>query len=190
MAIQARIPTALCAIHNFIHTHDAAEGELQGDVAPLFNDSRDENYPRSATDIIEHPESSDNRDRIASLMWEDYQRLRRDIAAEQEDDEDEGEGSEDEENEEENGLGSEFDDLDNTHDEFEDYDSEYQIAFCKVVRQVHNTYLLARSFLISLLTHSICAIIIFVTLHFLNLFYSLCLFLCLIHMFLNFPNFY
>jgi hypothetical protein len=37
-------------------------------------------------------------------------------------DEGESEGSEDEEDEEENGFGSEFDDLDNTRDEFEDYD--------------------------------------------------------------------
>ena len=122
MAIQARIPTALCAIHNFIRTYDTTEGELPGDVAPLFDDSHDENHPRSATDMVEQPESSENRDRIASLMWEDYQRCRRDMAAEQGDDE--GEGSDDDEDEEENGLGSEFDDLDNVRDEFEDDDGD------------------------------------------------------------------
>jgi hypothetical protein len=113
MAVQARIPTALCAIHNFIRTHDAVEGELPGDVAPLFDNGHDEHHLRSAAHVIEQPESSANRDRIASLMWEDYQRLRMDIEAERENDEDEGEpgeGSEDEEDEEENGFGSEFED--------------------------------------------------------------------------------
>jgi hypothetical protein len=118
MAIQACIPTTLCTIHNFIRTYDATEGKLPGDVAPLFDDSHDENHPHSATDMVEQPESSENQDQIASLMWEGYQHWRRDIAAEQGGDE--SKGSDNNEDEEESGLGSEFDDLNNVRDEFED----------------------------------------------------------------------
>ena len=76
LQIQARIPAALCAIHNFICIHDPAEGVvLAGDDhdngAPLDND-----HVASAAAAAEVDRPSARRDRIAQEMWEDYLAIR------------------------------------------------------------------------------------------------------------------
>ena len=46
MNIQAQIPTALCAIHNFICEHDSQEGVLP-EVRPVFDG--DDSEPQAPT---------------------------------------------------------------------------------------------------------------------------------------------
>jgi hypothetical protein len=74
MSIQARIPPALCAIHNFIRIHDPTEieefadedfidldpGELRGDLA------------EGPADRTERQQATEDRDNIAAAMWGDY----------------------------------------------------------------------------------------------------------------------
>jgi hypothetical protein len=71
MEIQARMPAALCAIHNFIHIHDTASDII------LTDDDRDGNLfdhdhvaSASAAAVIDKP--SARRDRIVQQMWADY----------------------------------------------------------------------------------------------------------------------
>jgi hypothetical protein len=68
--IQARIPAALCAIHNFICTHDLDESDK----------CQHGYYPKTATDqpnsdTAGEDEECERRDQIAQEMWEDYQRM-------------------------------------------------------------------------------------------------------------------
>jgi hypothetical protein len=71
MEIQARIPAALCAIHNFIRIHDTADDII------LTDDDHDGNpfdhdHVASASAAAEIDEPSARRDRIAERMWADY----------------------------------------------------------------------------------------------------------------------
>ena len=71
LQIQARIPAALCAIHNFISVHDPAEDPFpsddDNDNAPLDHD-----HQASAAAATEIDEPSTIRDPIAQAMWDDY----------------------------------------------------------------------------------------------------------------------
>jgi hypothetical protein len=71
MEIQARIPAALCAMHNFIRIHDTADDII------LTDDDHDGNlfdhdHVASASAAAEIDEPSARRDRIAENMWADY----------------------------------------------------------------------------------------------------------------------
>ena len=74
---QDRIPTALAALHNFIHTYDTQEGDIPDDMAV----SRDDNPEYQGQPIVSiegHQgqltmNMQEMRDRIAQDMWEDYQ---------------------------------------------------------------------------------------------------------------------
>ena len=75
--IQAQIPAALCAIHNFIRTHDSNEGPSLEE-----RDLHNHDYAdfEAAGDLnLEEPEQETTmtarRDQIAQEMWEDYQRI-------------------------------------------------------------------------------------------------------------------
>lgn len=74
MDIQACIPAALAAVHNFIRIHEADDEEivwLGGDdprSAGVHDDDEDEHYP-----IWDDEEPSQRRDDIASGMWAEYQ---------------------------------------------------------------------------------------------------------------------
>ena len=76
MTIQARIPPALAAVHNFIRIHD--EGEILE-----FEDLEDgEPGERDYGELAEGPpsraektHSEVKRDRIAQAMWESYRAL-------------------------------------------------------------------------------------------------------------------
>jgi hypothetical protein len=76
MDIQARIPAALCAIHNFIRIHDAAD-----EVVYVHNDDNDDESGGGPLHDAE-PAASDadepsmRKDRIAGKMWEDYLAIR------------------------------------------------------------------------------------------------------------------
>ena len=68
---QARIPAALCTIHNFIWEFDSSEGKLSADNFS-FGDGDTNGY----TEASGGNDRSDSRwDRIASDMWRDYQRI-------------------------------------------------------------------------------------------------------------------
>ena len=73
--IQAQIPTALCAIHNFIHIHDSDEGELL-ETRDLHN--QDHNI-FSEVSIEEEEElgieMSAKWYQIAQAMWLNYQQV-------------------------------------------------------------------------------------------------------------------
>jgi hypothetical protein len=72
--IQAKIPAALCAIHNFIWINDADEGSL-----PEERNLHDQDH-NIGVFVGENLEEDNNemarrRDQIAQSMWEDYQQI-------------------------------------------------------------------------------------------------------------------
>jgi hypothetical protein len=80
MQIQARIPAALCALHNYITINDPNEGTLP--QAAVVNDNPShQGQPDEATsddmdtdaDASSSANSNALRDDIATQMWNDYQ---------------------------------------------------------------------------------------------------------------------
>lgn len=74
MPIQARLPPALCALHNFIRIQDPTE---------IFHFNGDDidpepiqfgNLGEGPANQEERSQAKDLRDEIATRMWEDYQR--------------------------------------------------------------------------------------------------------------------
>ena len=76
MDIQARIPTALCAIHNFIRTHDVQEESVYrtGDGPHYDNDDYHDDGGFDGVDPAEINADA-RRDGIAQMMWEQYQHI-------------------------------------------------------------------------------------------------------------------
>ena len=76
--IQAQIPTALCAVHNFIRKHDSLEDDLDSDETG-DDEEHAESIDDLGTDGAAEIDSDDSvqamHDRIAEAMWVDYQRL-------------------------------------------------------------------------------------------------------------------
>ena len=75
LKVQARIPSALCAIHNFIRHHDPSEEDLP-EVPPLMGGQN--NFllyapPGITNDAAETAGARMMRDNIAQAMWTDYQ---------------------------------------------------------------------------------------------------------------------
>ena len=71
--IQAQIPSALCAIHNFNRKHDLPDSEAFPNDGAYFDDNDDtDNGPHPTNDAEEDNNASTMRDRIAQEMWEDY----------------------------------------------------------------------------------------------------------------------
>jgi hypothetical protein len=71
-----RIPTALCAIHNFIRIHDTDEGSLSGDNGPrISNDGNNDQDNVDHVGVDLEDEADVRRDQIAQEMWDDYQRI-------------------------------------------------------------------------------------------------------------------
>jgi DDE superfamily endonuclease len=69
--IQAQIPTALCAIHNFITEHDTQEGVLP-EARPVFDDDGPEEAMMELDDADAGMEAGIRHDQIVQEMWEDY----------------------------------------------------------------------------------------------------------------------
>lgn len=91
MEVQAQIPPALVALHNFILEHDSTDVELylQEDVVdnlPGFRRTEEIDFGRlttaEKTTRAERVHAEGTRDRIATEMWEDYQRILMERAAE------------------------------------------------------------------------------------------------------------
>lgn len=73
--IQARIPSALCAIHNFDRKHDPME-EVLPEEPDFFDDDNDgNNGPYPTDDAGEETDAGIMRDRIAQEMWDDYSNI-------------------------------------------------------------------------------------------------------------------
>jgi hypothetical protein len=73
--VQARIPVALCAIHNFTAKYDSNEASLPESTPSGCDDSQD----HVESTGVEPERSSDtvvNRDHIAEMMWQGYQHTR------------------------------------------------------------------------------------------------------------------
>lgn len=78
MDIQARIPPALCAIHNFIRIHDPQDIENFADVVDGYGDEAGSGtLAEHAVTQAEKERAGAKRDAIANQMWEDYQALLR-----------------------------------------------------------------------------------------------------------------
>lgn len=77
MAIQARIPCALGALHNFILSHDSTDLDNFSDEDIDLNPGQHcDSVGTLADDAISREERSrvaDNRDQIAQEMWNQYQ---------------------------------------------------------------------------------------------------------------------
>jgi hypothetical protein len=99
LEIQARIPSALSAIHNFIRIHDSDEGVIAADNSgdpdgSAFNHDHVAPAPAAAA----NDEPSARRDVIAGMMWADYVAIchkREDEEESGSDDEGSGSGSDD-----------------------------------------------------------------------------------------------
>lgn len=90
--VQARIPAALCVIHNFIRQSDPSEGRLPSDLdssrARGEEDEDDNDADRLNTS---HDGHDTRRDNIAAEMWDDYQRVLQERGMVDEEDEDDDE---------------------------------------------------------------------------------------------------
>lgn len=84
MGIQAQIPPALAALHNFIHTHDSGDVyqyTSDGFGEPLRDGDEDPEPGQPDTGVLAHTAVSQaekaaagrRRDRIAEQMWASYQ---------------------------------------------------------------------------------------------------------------------
>jgi uncharacterized alpha-E superfamily protein len=74
MDIQAQIPTALCAVHNFIREYDPEETKATLPEVKSFIDGDDSDPQSLATAMMEEGNTAAGirHDRIAQEMWEDY----------------------------------------------------------------------------------------------------------------------
>lgn len=90
MEVQAQIPPALVALHNFILEHDSTDIELylQEDVVdnlPGFRRTEEIDFgwlsTAEKTTRAERVHAEGTRDQIANEMWNDYQRVLTERAA-------------------------------------------------------------------------------------------------------------
>jgi hypothetical protein len=76
MEIQARIPAALCALHNFIRHSDPTEIDEYPDANDIptgrANGAEIGNLATRAINTAEHDRMSLKRDQIAQDMWDSY----------------------------------------------------------------------------------------------------------------------
>lgn len=77
MDIQAQIPVALCAIHNFINAHDPNKDALE-EISNFFDDgvgSTDDGRNFTVVGEEGQSEASIKCDQIAQAMWVQYQKV-------------------------------------------------------------------------------------------------------------------
>lgn len=94
MAIQARIPAALCALHNFINENDLNQDINEGDVDDPYGYDPECGVTGQGAQL-EESGMDVRRDRIATDMWDDYQRRIAERIFDGEMSSDESSGSED-----------------------------------------------------------------------------------------------
>jgi hypothetical protein len=86
MAVQARIPCALAALHNFILSHDSTDlnnfSEEDVDLDPGQHHDSLGSLADSTISREERSRAANNRDRIAQEMWNQYQQYIQDHSEE------------------------------------------------------------------------------------------------------------
>jgi len=85
--VQAQIPAALCAIHNFIRIHDGEEEEEE-DIVDQQNDAGDLFVRQGEDQRAENDAVVARRNNIAQKMWREYQAI---LQTRQEDSDDDSE---------------------------------------------------------------------------------------------------
>ena len=80
LSTQACIPTALCAIHNFIRIHDPSEGDPPNDQEEQdpqggLGDQEGLADQGGMFEVADDLEACALRDHIAERMWQDYQEI-------------------------------------------------------------------------------------------------------------------
>ena len=79
MDIQARVPPALCALHNFIRQHDPSDIEDYSDLAEFSHIHVDDpgigDLAMHTLTAAERDSADAKRDQIAQAMWESYQEI-------------------------------------------------------------------------------------------------------------------
>lgn len=76
--VQAQIPAALCAIHNFIRLHDSQEDEEQEDGCIHGRAEAGDDVVRQVGFVEANGDNNgvvQRRDNIAQAMWNDYQHI-------------------------------------------------------------------------------------------------------------------
>jgi hypothetical protein len=84
MTIQAQIPAALCALHNFIRIHDPQEEELAGEEYPNQGGHTGDGFVRQASNVEDNNPNgavARRRNEIALSMWNSYQAILREREA-------------------------------------------------------------------------------------------------------------
>ena len=87
--VQAGIPAALCALHNFISTYDQDEGQLPDASSDPYDHGTGDNEFEDALDSSEGLlglDASIEQDKIAEDMWNDYQEICRERGIEDDSD--------------------------------------------------------------------------------------------------------
>lgn len=71
--VQARIPAALCAIHNFIAKYDPSEASLPENAPSYDNYNNRVDFAGGEPEQDHH--ARNHRDQIAEMMWQSYQQV-------------------------------------------------------------------------------------------------------------------
>jgi hypothetical protein len=87
--IQARIPSALSAIHNFIRIHDSNEGVIADNGGDPDGSAFDHDHVAQAPAAAANDKPSARQDAIAGMMWADYMAICREREDEEESESDE-----------------------------------------------------------------------------------------------------
>ncbi|EGN96712.1 hypothetical protein SERLA73DRAFT_75586 [Serpula lacrymans var. lacrymans S7.3] len=76
MSVQAKIPPAVCMLHNFIRTHDPSDIDAPNDIDLHIPTPKIDNgeLAQSAPTEAGRVAANTQQDRIARAMWIDYQR--------------------------------------------------------------------------------------------------------------------
>lgn len=80
LEIQARLPVALAAVHNFILYHeplDQPEATTEGNAGAEVHGRLDPDHRASSMEAEDDEEGDERRETIANAMWEEYVVLRR-----------------------------------------------------------------------------------------------------------------
>src|ERR1700733_3755611 len=75
ITIQAQIPAALCAIHNFIRIHDPQEEELEDNGDTNSGGHTGDGFARQVSNIEGNDAVTHRRNMIAQAMWSSYQHI-------------------------------------------------------------------------------------------------------------------
>jgi hypothetical protein len=105
LEIQVRLPAALCAIHNFIPTHDTDDRD---DILtePEFIDHTSDDHDNASIAAAAEADCSSNRcDIIAQQMWDDYMQICSERGINEDEEDNDEEDNEDDDNGEDQGEG-------------------------------------------------------------------------------------